>query len=1199
MTNFANLTASLNLNYAKFAKNMKKASTLTTKFAADMNGQINTGMVEPAKKAKFQFKDVARIVQGIIISRVFYGSLTAIRQATDAVWEFSKSLEYAQLVFSNLFGDADLATEFINVLKDFASITPFSFQQSEEAAKRLLAYGIEYQNIMYVMQGVLAAATVQGTEAIIEPISRAFGQIYTKGRLMNEEMRQLAEAGIPVYEILQEKLGLTAKELRNLGNVAVPANEAINALIEGINERFGTTLQLASSTTRGIISNIKDNALMLFAGVFTPFTDKLKISLGVIGTFLNELKDASELRGLGGVFNRLIPEDLRESVKMLIVNFMALGSILKGTFKSALKIIKTALVVLMGVFNAINPIILAVAGTINGLLSVLASNEKLVKAITVAVLAASAAWLIYKAQVIAAAATTVLLKSIRVALKGIVIAMNFIVAHPVWALLAVAVGTFVALTGASEAFRRSINGIYQSFFALGGLDTSNMFLPESNDMSADVDKFNEALGGTSTSMDDLANSTAGAAKAAKGLLSFDEIFSLKDTSGSGAASDVPDYSGLLGTFQGIDLSDLALPGAPEVANGFIDNIIESLGLGDKVLSTAIGTLLGAALGAVFGSPQLGAALGALAGWFWPSVATALNLTDVGTVSIPIATGIGAAIGFIAGGPLGALIGGAIGGLVGWIADSITRGIQKNDWTKVGLPLGMGLGAAIGMIVGGPPGALIGGAIGALIGWITDRFTTGFTTGKWKTKSLSTAIGGGIGAAIGMIIGGPPGALIGGAIGALIGWVTGLIITKWSNIKAWTKGVDTWATDIMLGISKAFGKIETSINTFFANIGLSVITWASNLFKPVVTSAKRTKENLDEVWTNIKTGFTDISEGLEAVSSDILTAITTVHNRIKVTTRKAWILIKGIFVKYGTKIYDVVVEKFDFVKTEITEVLDDIKLAVSLAWTDIKTAFSTKLTEISTVVKEKFELIKQTIKEKLGLIVGIVSQKFIDIKDSITEKLKLALTSVSEKFQEMWDTITEKLDGAWEAVKTAFIDIKDTIEEKMSGMYENVKTGIANIYGEFTGWISDMWTNVFEKFFGWIDTAITKLSEFFGLEGDAQSYSVPTPSTTLTSYPQYGHATGGIFNREHIARFSEGNKKEAIIPLENKSAMQPFVDAVANGLSAVLLPIASSMSGANNQLQPLYVGTLIADDRGLKELERKMQVVRLSESQRRN
>lgn len=101
----------------------------------------------------------------------------------------------------------------------------------------------------------------------------------------------------------------------------------------------------------------------------------------------------------------------------------------------------------------------------------------------------------------------------------------------------------------------------------------------------------------------------------------------------------------------------------------------------------------------------------------------------------------------------------------------------------------------------------------------------------------------------------------------------------------------------------------------------------------------------------------------------------------------------------------------------------------------------------------------------------------------------------------------------------------------------------------------------------------------------------------------GHATGGVFNKEHVARFAEGNRAEAVIPLQNKTAMQPFVDAVSDGLTQSLAPIFASGSAKPNdnteqQLQPLYVGTLIADERSLRELQRKMKVIQLQEDSRR-
>lgn len=94
----------------------------------------------------------------------------------------------------------------------------------------------------------------------------------------------------------------------------------------------------------------------------------------------------------------------------------------------------------------------------------------------------------------------------------------------------------------------------------------------------------------------------------------------------------------------------------------------------------------------------------------------------------------------------------------------------------------------------------------------------------------------------------------------------------------------------------------------------------------------------------------------------------------------------------------------------------------------------------------------------------------------------------------------------------------------------------------------------------------------------------------------GHAKGGIFNREHIARFAEGNKAEAIIPLEDNTAMQPFVNAISDGILQGLLP-AMAGSGNSNSLPPMYVGTLVADDRGLQQLYKKFEVFEAKEAAR--
>jgi hypothetical protein len=193
------------------------------------------------------------------------------------------------------------------------------------------------------------------------------------------------------------------------------------------------------------------------------------------------------------------------------------------------------------------------------------------------------------------------------------------------------------------------------------------------------------------------------------------------------------------------------------------------------------------------------------------------------------------------------------------------------------------------------------------------------------------------------------------------------------------------------------------------------------------------------------------------------------------------------------------------------------------------------------------------------------------------------------------------------------------------LWTNIKNGVENIYQTFKDWIKNLWDNVFDKFFGWIKDGIDKLREFFGLSNKAESTPIPETSsnspstqsfspsgfnvdtsnsgasalsysTPMSGLPIDGHKDGGIFNREHVAWFAEDDKAEAIIPLQNPKAMQPFVDSVSAGVVAALAPFIVNQNNSE-QLPPVYVGTLIADDRGLKELERKMRIIRVKEERR--
>ena len=798
---------------------MRRASTLMSQFASNMKGQLNEGLIDPAKKAKVEYKDVARIVQGILISKVFYGSLNAIRAATDSVWEFSKQLEYAKIAYSNLFGDQALALEFINVLKDFAAETPFTFQESEAAAKRLLAYGVQYKNVMYMMKGVLAASSMQGNPQVIEQISRALGQIYTKGRLMNEEMRQLAEAGIPAYQILKEKLGLTTKQLQNLGREAIPASKAINALVDGMTERFGNVIDASVLTPQGIISNLKDNATMLFAALFDPLTQRIKSVLFDIGQFFAKMRKLQELKGNGGVFEAIVPEKAQEAVRTLLANLITLWRAFKQNIGIVLEMGKVLLAALIPALNVVIPIVVSILTVFGHLQKAFLSNSTAVRVLVGALAACAFAWALFRTQAILTTVVAKLIGIINGISKAVLFLSAALVRSPIVTMLILITAAILGISIASQRAGNAISGLMNKLTGLNGVKSSNVLQPVNTKQASDLSKFNEKLDDTADAMDKVNDKSK---KATKSLLSFDEVYQL----GSGA--DGGDTSA--DEAEEVDLSGFNIPGdalIPEIPSfeDFSTDFVKSLQdtIGDKLKSAGIGMSIGAILGAIFGG----------------------------------------LIGGPAGAVLGAKIGAVAGAIAGWFWKDIVKYFKTPEGTQVAI--GMGIGAVIGGIIGGPVGALVGAAVGGLATWVANKFWPKVHEVLTQDKNAGFAFGDAIGKSIGMVMGGPIGASISNLIGGLVGFLGSQVEEHWPSILAkFTEGWDKACATIGEARLKAADK--------FAEWLTDVGKWSENVRQSIVSGFINAKDNAAAELEAMKSRASEKLEELLQVVSDKLSGI---------------------------------------------------------------------------------------------------------------------------------------------------------------------------------------------------------------------------------------------------------------------------------------------------------------------------------------
>ena len=183
-------------------------------------------------------------------------------------FKFNASMESNRMAFTQFLGSAQLANKELTYLYNLAKYTPFEFSNVTSAARRFLAFGYSLRETNKYLQIIGdTAAAFGGSGDLIERMVLVFGQIRASGRLLGQDMLQLEQQGVPVLEILQKQLGLTAEQLGRIGAVGIPAYVGIPALMRGMHELFAGMALKQAQTFSGQLSTLHDNLSQVFGAL--------------------------------------------------------------------------------------------------------------------------------------------------------------------------------------------------------------------------------------------------------------------------------------------------------------------------------------------------------------------------------------------------------------------------------------------------------------------------------------------------------------------------------------------------------------------------------------------------------------------------------------------------------------------------------------------------------------------------------------------------------------------------------------------------------------------------------------------------------------------------------------------------------------------------------------------------------------------
>lgn len=190
-----------------------------------------------------------------------YGALRFAKQIRDVTGE----LEYQRVALGHLIQDEAYGAALFEKIKQEAVKSPFRIKELVTYTKQLAAYRIEEENLFDVTHRLADISAGLGVD--MNRLILAYGQVRAASVLRGQELRQFTEAGIPLVELLAEKMGELNKQSYTTADVfklisarAVPFS-AIAEIFEDLTDKGGMFYKMQeeqAKTLKGRWEKLKD-----------------------------------------------------------------------------------------------------------------------------------------------------------------------------------------------------------------------------------------------------------------------------------------------------------------------------------------------------------------------------------------------------------------------------------------------------------------------------------------------------------------------------------------------------------------------------------------------------------------------------------------------------------------------------------------------------------------------------------------------------------------------------------------------------------------------------------------------------------------------------------------------------------------------------------------------------------------------------
>lgn len=228
-------------------------------------------------------------------------AVSAIGDIGQAGINFNAQMETYETAFTTLLGSGEEAQRVMAQIREDAAATPFDVDSLTQANQALVSAGVDADKAREdVLNLANAIAATGGGSAELSRMASNMQQIQNTGKASAMDIRQFANAGINIYGLLADSMGVTAAEAAEM---EVSYDDLTKAFAQAAQSggKYEGALERQSKTFTGRISTMKDNATQL-AGVLTEdvFTQLSDTALPMVGDILAQLLEAAQTGGVEG-----------------------------------------------------------------------------------------------------------------------------------------------------------------------------------------------------------------------------------------------------------------------------------------------------------------------------------------------------------------------------------------------------------------------------------------------------------------------------------------------------------------------------------------------------------------------------------------------------------------------------------------------------------------------------------------------------------------------------------------------------------------------------------------------------------------------------------------------------------------------------------------------------------------------------------